>query len=173
VIPIYQAGEEEGVLFQVMRYVPGADLRTLLARNGPLEPARAAAIAGQVAAALDAAHAAGLVHRDVKPANVLLGSEDHAYLTDFGLSKRISATDSPTEGGGIVGTVNYIAPEQIRSQSIDGRTDVYALGCVVFHMLTGTVPFPLESEEATLWAHLSTAPPLVSERRACPRRLTE
>ena len=165
VIPIYQAGEDDGVLFQVMRYVMGADLRTLLVRDGPLEPQRGVAIATQVAAALDAAHAAGLVHRDVKPANVLLTGDDHAYLTDFGLSKRISAADGPTESGGLVGTVNYVAPEQIRNQTLDGRTDTYALGCVVFHILTGSVPFPLESEEATLWAHLSTAPPPVSERR--------
>jgi tetratricopeptide (TPR) repeat protein len=164
VVPIYHAGEESGVLFQVMRYVAGSDLRTVIARDGPIEPDRAVTIAQQVAAALDAAHAAGLVHRDVKPANVLLAEGDHAYLTDFGLSKRIAAPDSPTETGGILGTVNYIAPEQIRNQAVDGRTDLYALGCVVFHMLTRSVPFPLDSEEATLWAHLSTAPPAVSDR---------
>jgi tetratricopeptide (TPR) repeat protein len=165
VVPIYRAGEEDGVLFLVMRYVPGSDLRSLIKRDAAVEPDRAVAIASQVAAALDAAHQHGLVHRDVKPANVLLDDSDHVYLTDFGLSKRLAATEGPTEEGGFVGTVNYVAPEQIRNQPVDRRTDVYALGCVVFHMLTGTVPFPLESQEATLWAHLSTAPPAVSERR--------
>jgi tetratricopeptide (TPR) repeat protein len=165
VIPIYHAGEEEGVLFQVMRYVAGADLRTVIARDGPLEPRRVARITTQVAAALDTAHAHGLVHRDVKPANVLLAEGDHAYLTDFGLSKQIAAADSATGHSEVVGTVNYIAPEQIRNQPVDARTDVYALACVVFHMLTGAVPFPLESHEATMWAHLSTAPPAASERR--------
>src|SRR5438445_8975034 len=117
-----------------MRYVPGADLRTLIARDGALAPQRATRIAGQVAAALDAAHAHGLVHRDIKPANVLLAEGDHAYLTDFGLSKRMAASDEDGTSEGVVGTVNYISPEQIRNQPLDGRTDVYALGCVAFHM---------------------------------------
>jgi serine/threonine protein kinase len=165
VIPIYRAGQEGGVLFQVMRYVAGADLRTLIVRDGPIAPPRAVEITAQVAAALDAAHSCGLVHRDVKPANILLAG-DHAYLTDFGLSKRIAAAEDQTESDAFVGTLHYIAPEQIRNQAVDGRADIYALGCVVFHMLTGTVPFPMDSDEATLWAHLSTAPPAVSERRA-------
>jgi hypothetical protein len=164
VVPVYRAGEEDGVLFLVMRFVPGSDLRSLIKRGAGLEPERAVAIAGQVAAALDAAHQHGLVHRDVKPANVLLADGGHVYLTDFGLSKRL-AGDGPTEDGGFLGTVNYVAPEQIRNQTIDARTDVYALGCLVFHMLTGSVPFPLQSQEATMWAHLSTAPPAISERR--------
>jgi tetratricopeptide (TPR) repeat protein len=164
VVPVYRAGEDHGVLFLVMRYVPGFDLRSLIRRDGAIELDRAVTIASQVAAALDAAHRHGLVHRDVKPANVLLADGDHVYLTDFGLSKRLAAADGPTDDGGFIGTVNYVAPEQIRNQPIDARTDVYALGCVVFHMLTGSVPFPLESQEATMWAHLSTAPPAVSER---------
>jgi hypothetical protein len=164
VVPVYRAGEEDGVLFLVMRFVPGSDLRSLIKRDAGLEPEKAVAICAQVAAALDAAHQHGLVHRDVKPANVLLADGGHVYLTDFGLSKRLAA-EGPTEEGGFLGTVNYVAPEQIRNQPIDARTDVYALGCVVFHMLTGSVPFPLKSHEATMWAHLSTAPPKVSQRR--------
>jgi tetratricopeptide (TPR) repeat protein len=165
VVPIYRAGEEDGVLFLVMRFVPGSDLRSLIRHQEAIEPERAVAICTQIAAALDAAHQHGLVHRDVKPANVLLADDDHVYLTDFGLTKRLAAADGLSEESGFVGTVNYVAPEQIRNQPIDARTDVYGLGCVVFHMLTGSVPFPLESHEATMWAHLSTAPPAVSERR--------
>jgi predicted Ser/Thr protein kinase len=160
VLPVYYAGEREGVLFIVMRYVDGADLRTLVRANARLEPDRAAHIVAQVAAALDAAHAHGLVHRDVKPANVLLGPDDHAYLTDFGLTKRADATvDSSRSGSGWVGTLGYVAPEQIRGDRIDARTDVYALGCVLVHALTGSAPFMRESDEATLWAHLNSPPP--------------
>src|SRR5581483_2292541 len=126
VVPIYRAGEEQGVLFLVMRYVPGSDLRTLIKSGGPVEPERAVTIASQVASALDAAHRHGLVHRDVKPANVLLADGDHVYLTDFGLSKRLAAAEGSTEESGFIVTVNYVAPEQIRNHPIDARTDVYA-----------------------------------------------
>jgi len=161
VIPVYYAGEREGVLFIVMRYIEGPDLRALVRAEGKLDGKRAAHIIAQVAAGLDAAHQHGLVHRDVKPANVLLGHEDHAYLTDFGLTKRTASTD----GGGLsrtdgwVGTLGYVAPEQIRGERIDARTDVYALGCVLVYALTGQGPYSRDSDEAMLWAHLNSPPP--------------
>src|SRR3954452_24427905 len=128
VIPVYYAGEREGVLFIVMRYVDDPDLRALVRAEGRLDPERAASIVAQVGGALDAAHRHGLVHRDVKPANVLLGDEDHAYLTDFGLTKRSATTDGGglSPAGGWVGTLGYVSPEQIPGQRIDARTDVYA-----------------------------------------------
>jgi serine/threonine-protein kinase len=162
VIPIHQAGEHEGTLFLVMRYVEGEDLRTELQHEGRLEPERAARIVAQIAAALDAAHARGLVHRDVKPANVLLTPDDHAYLTDFGLTKRVVTDADATKTGELVGTLNYVAPEQIRGEPVSPRTDVYGLGCLLFHVLTGRVPFPLEGNEAKLWAHVSEPPPVAS-----------
>jgi serine/threonine protein kinase len=172
VIPIYRAGEEDAVLFQVMRFVDGKDLRAVLAEDGPLEPQRAIRILTQVAAALDAAHGSGLVHRDVKPGNILLGSGDHVYLTDFGLSKRTGTDDTRTAQ--LVGTVNYVAPEQIRGQELTSRTDIYALGAVLFQMLTGRVPFPADSDEAKMWAHLSEPPPRASELRPeLPRMLDD
>jgi predicted Ser/Thr protein kinase len=162
VIPIFQAGEHEGMLFLAMRYVDGEDLRTELQREGRLDPARAARIVAQIAAALDAAHARGLVHRDVKPANVLLTPDDHVYLTDFGLTKRVVTDPDATKTGELVGSLNYVAPEQIRGEPVSPRTDVYGLGCLLFHVLTGRVPFPLEGNEAKLWAHVSEPPPLAS-----------
>ena len=163
VIPIYYTGEEDGVAYIAMRHVAGDDLRTLVRRTGPLDPERAARIAVQVAAALDAAHASGLVHRDVKPANVLLGQGDHAYLTDFGLTKHVLSEAGATKPGHWVGTLDFIAPEQIRGERVDARADVYALGCVLFYMLAGRPPFTLESDEARMWAHLTERPPTVSE----------
>jgi Protein kinase domain len=162
VIPIFHAGEHDGVLFLVMRYVEGEDLRSELQREGRLEPERAARIIAQIASALDAAHASGLVHRDVKPANVLLGADDHVFLTDFGLTKRLITDADETKTGELVGTLNYVAPEQVRGEPVEPRTDVYALGCVLFHVLSGRVPFPLEGNEAKLWAHVSESPPQVS-----------
>ena len=159
VIPVYYAGERDGVLFIVMRYVDGPDLRALVRAETRLEPERAAHIIAQVAGALDAAHAHGLVHRDVKPANVLLGEQDHAYLTDFGLTKREASTGGLSRSGGWVGTLGFVAPEQIRGERVDARTDVYALGCVLVHALTGGAPYVRESDEATLWAHLNAPPP--------------
>jgi streptogramin lyase len=159
VIPVYYAGEREGVLFIVMRYVDGPDLRALVRAEGRLDPERAAHVVAQVGGALDAAHAHGLVHRDVKPANVLLGAEDHAYLTDFGLTKRAASTGGLSRPGGWVGTLGFVAPEQIRGERVDARTDVYALGCVLVHALTGTAPYMRDSDEATLWAHLNAPPP--------------
>jgi streptogramin lyase len=161
VIPVYYAGEREGVLFIVMRYVDGPDMRALVRAEGSLDPERAAQIVAQVGGALDAAHAHGLVHRDVKPANVLLGNDDHAYLTDFGLTKREASTGAGlSRQGGWVGTLGFVAPEQIRGERVDARTDVYALGCVLVHALTGGAPYVRDSDEATLWAHLNDPPPL-------------
>jgi streptogramin lyase/predicted Ser/Thr protein kinase len=161
VIPVYYAGERDGVLFIVMRYIDGPDLRALVRAEGRLDAERAAHIVAQVGGALDAAHRHGLVHRDVKPANVLLGEDDHAYLTDFGLTKRSATTDGGalSRAGGWVGTLGYVAPEQIRGERIDARTDVYALGCVLVHALTGNAPYMRETDEATLWAHLNAPPP--------------
>jgi serine/threonine protein kinase/DNA-binding SARP family transcriptional activator/Tol biopolymer transport system component len=165
VIPIYEAGASGGDLFIAMRYVEGTDLRTLLHQGGALEPARSMAIVRQVAAALDAAHEQGLVHRDVKPGNVLLarqrGSEagEHVYLSDFGLTKR-SASDSGITGTGqFVGTLDYAAPEQFKGGTADARTDVYSLGCVLFECLTGRPPFASENDAGLMYAHLQAPPP--------------
>jgi DNA-binding beta-propeller fold protein YncE/predicted Ser/Thr protein kinase len=165
VIPIYYTGEsDDGALYIAMRYVEGSDLRTLVRAEQRLDPARAAYIVSQVARALDAAHARGIVHRDVKPANVLLGANDHAYLTDFGLTKRVSSHTGSTRDGGWVGTLGYVAPEQIRGERLDARADVYALGCVLYHSLAGVPPYQRESDEATLWAHLNDDPPSLHDR---------
>ena len=163
VIPIYYAGEEDGIAYIAMRYVAGDDIRSLVRREGHLEPQRAARLVAQLGSALDEAHAAGLVHRDIKPANVLLTSEDHVYLTDFGLTKHALSVAGSTKPGHWVGTLDYVAPEQIRGERIDARADVYALGCLLFYALTGDVPFKRESDEARLWAHLSEPPPKPSE----------
>jgi serine/threonine-protein kinase len=159
VVPIFRAGEEDGVLFLVMRFVSGDDLRTLVDRDGPLEPGRAAAVVVQVAAALAAAHGRGLVHRDVKPANVLVTADGHCYLTDFGLVKDLAATSGVTRTGEVLGTLDYVAPERIQGGETGPWTDVYALGCVLFFALTGRVVFPLEEPERKLWAHISEPPP--------------
>ena len=168
VIPIYEAGASAGDLFIAMRYVEGTDLRTLLHESGALEPGKTMAIVRQVAAALDAAHEQGLVHRDVKPGNVLLarqrGSEsgEHVYLSDFGLTKR-SASDSGITGTGqFVGTLDYAAPEQFKGGTPDARTDVYSLGCVLFECLTGRPPFMSENDAGLMYAHLQEVPPSVT-----------
>src|SRR3954453_14761251 len=153
VIPIYHAGEEDGRLYITMRYVEGTDLRALITERGKVDPVYAAQIVSQVAAALDAAHARGLVHRDVKPANVLIAGgngQPHAYLTDFGLTKQATSTGGLTKTGMVVGTLDYIAPEQVQGRSVDARADVYALGCVLYQALTGNVPFPRETEPAKM-----------------------
>jgi tRNA A-37 threonylcarbamoyl transferase component Bud32 len=169
VIPIYEAGEDDGVLYLAMRYVEGFDLATLLEREGRLDPTRTMAIMSQVADALDVAHARGLVHRDVKPANVLLapaapGSVEHCYLCDFGLIKEMDAETALTATDQFVGTVPYVAPEQIEGRTIDGRTDVYSLGCVIFQCLTGSVPYEGKTDVEVVFAHLRDPPPLVSSR---------
>jgi hypothetical protein len=162
VLPIYYAGSSDGTLYIAMRFVDGSDLRHVIRADGAVEPGRAARIVDQVGGALDAAHARGLIHRDIKPANVLLGPGDHAYLTDFGLTKRLGASTGLSRSGQWVGTLGYVAPEQIRGERIDARADVYALGCVLFHALTGQAPYLRETEEATLWSHLHDPPPPAS-----------
>src|SRR4051812_14492170 len=164
VIPVYEAGEAEQHLFIAMRYVEGLDLAQLLAREPELAPERAVRIIAQVAAALDAAHARGLVHRDVKPANVLIGAEEHVYLTDFGLTKHASQ-DALTKTGLFVGSVDYAAPEQIRGEAMDARTDVYSLGCVFYQTLTKRLPYDKPADMAKMYAHVSEPPPLVSAAR--------
>ena len=159
VIPIHAYGEHDGQAYIAMRFVDGDDLRERVAAEGPLAPAQAAAIVARVGAALDAAHDAGLVHRDVKPANILLGVHDQVYLSDFGLASHARSNGGLTSPGGWVGTIDFIAPEQIRGEPVDGRADVYALGCVLHYALTGQVPYPRETDEARLWAHLHAAPP--------------
>jgi serine/threonine protein kinase len=159
VIPIHASGEYRGRAYIAMRFVAGDDLRERVARAGPLAPVQAAAIVAHVGAALDAAHDAGLVHRDVKPANILLGAHDQVYLTDFGLARHALSDSGLTAPGGWVGTLDFIAPEQIRGERVDARADIYALGCVLHFALTGQVPYPRESDEARLWAHLHAAPP--------------
>jgi streptogramin lyase len=159
VIPIHAYGEHDGQAYIAMRFVDGDDLRQRVAAEGPLAPAQAAAIVARVGAALDAAHDAGLVHRDVKPANILLGAHDQVYLSDFGLASHALTGGGLTAPGGWVGTIDFIAPEQIRGEPVDGRADVYALGCVLHFALTGQVPYPRETDEARLWAHLHAASP--------------
>jgi hypothetical protein len=162
VVGIHYAGEHEGMLFLAMDYVDGTDMRELISREGAITPERAVAILEQVTSALDAAHQKGLVHRDVKPANVLIAVKDgkeHAYLTDFGLAKRFDNATAVTMKGAVVGTVDYMPPEQITGGSTDARTDVYALGCVFFQMLTGQVPYRREHSVATLFAHVYDPPP--------------
>ncbi len=165
VVPIYAAGEEAGIPFIAMRYVAGSDLGRRLAREGRLEPGVAAALIAQVGNGLDAIHAAGLVHRDVKPANVLLGQtggDDHAYITDFGVARNVATESGLTQTGRFVGTLDYVAPEQISGGQVDARADVYALGCLLFKLLTGEVPFPRDAEAARLYAHLNDPPPAPS-----------
>src|SRR5262245_36917146 len=161
VLPVFAAGEEGGQLYIAMRYVEGDDLKTLVAREGELDPAQALRICGQVAEALDAAHRRGLVHRDVKPGNVLLDDSGEAYLADFGLTKQVGSAS--TETGRIVGTLDYIAPEQIRGEDVDARTDEYALACVLYECLSGMAPFHRSTEAELLWAHLQEDPPSLAE----------
>jgi len=167
IIPVHEAGEAGGVLFIAMRYVPGGDVRTLLRRAGPLPPSQAAAIISPVASALDSAHAAGLVHRDVKPANMLLdvrpGRPDHVYLSDFGLSKGMLSLGL-TGSGHFLGTPGYSAPEQIQGRPVDGRADQYALACTAFELLCGTAVFPRDEVLAVMYAHLSEPPPPLTGR---------
>jgi serine/threonine protein kinase/CHASE2 domain-containing sensor protein len=168
VIPVYEAGDDDGLLFIAMRLVDGYDLGEMLDRLGALPPPRVAHLVGQLAAALDAAHSRGLVHRDVKPANVLLTADDtqHVYLTDFGLAQQIGAQRRITGTGQWVGTLDYLSPEQIRGESSDARSDVYALAAVLYHCLAGRPPFHGQSQAATLWAHMTSSPPAPSEVEA-------
>jgi hypothetical protein len=167
IVPIHRAGQFEGVLYLAMRLVQGTTLREVI-DHGPMDPERVARITSDVASALDAAHARDLVHRDVKPANILLGSDgrrEHVYLSDFGVAKRLAAPTALTRAGAVVGTPDYIAPEQVYGEALDGRADVYALGCVAYEMLTGRVPFPRDTDMAKLWAHVNDPPPRPSIER--------
>ena len=171
IIPVFEAGEADGILFIAMRYVEGRDVRALIERIGPLRPARAVSIVTQIAAALDAAHVKGLVHRDVKPANMLLGTvgndttPDHVYLSDFGLSKLSASAISLTSTGQFLGTIDYMSPEQVEGRPTDGRTDLYALACGAFEMLTGRPPFRRDQDLAVMWAQVSAPPPSARELR--------
>jgi serine/threonine protein kinase len=169
IVTIYDAGDWEGVLYIAMRHVDG-DLKAYLRREGPMAPDHALAIAAQVGSALDAAHARGLLHRDVKPANILLdpgepGAPPIAYLADFGLTKHLESRSGITASGQFVGTIDYMSPEQIEGRDVDARTDIYSLGCVVFESLAGATPFRRETEVAVLWAHMRDDPPPLTEVR--------
>ena len=159
VVPIHAVGIADGQAYLVMRYVAGDNLRTVVHRRGALTPMHAAAITARLGDALDAIHRAGYVHRDVKPQNVMIDESDHVYLSDFGLAKEALATTGLTKSDQWVGTLDYVAPEQIRGHRVDGRADVYALGGVLYFMLTGHVPFEREGQEAKMWAHLHDEPP--------------
>jgi Tol biopolymer transport system component/serine/threonine protein kinase len=163
VIPVYDAGESEGDLFIAMKYVEGTDLRALLQQRGRLDPERMLVLLEPVGTALDAAHREGLVHRDVKPGNILIAATDHVYLSDFGLTKRTSADTSVTATGYFVGTMSYAPPEQIQAHDLDGRADQYSLACLAFECLTGRVPFVRDTDVALLYAHLQEPPPTASE----------
>jgi len=166
VVPVYEAGEVDGLLYIAMRYVVGTDLKALLRTEGALIPERALALVGQIATALDAAHERGLVHRDVKPSNVLLTGrpgEEHCYLADFGLSTSTSDR-SVADARQVVGTIDYVAPEQIRGGEVDGRADVYSLACLLYECLVGDVPYRRASDVAVIYAHLEEPLPEASER---------
>ncbi|HEX9377859.1 MAG TPA: serine/threonine-protein kinase [Actinomycetota bacterium] len=195
IVPVTDAGEADGELWIAMRYVEGSDLGEILRSHGPLNPIRAVSILGRVGSALDAAHQRGLVHRDVKPGNILLEPPsptrqvEHVYLTDFGLSKQVDVSTPHEENapaelepaqrrrgltrvGYFAGTVEYAAPEQFRDEALDGRADIYALGCVLYECLTGRAPFAGEDERAVMLAHLNVPPPHASAlRRGLPRGL--
>jgi serine/threonine protein kinase/streptogramin lyase len=175
VIPIYEAGQGSGVLFIAMRYVEGTDLRALLQAEGALDPSRTVSFLRQLAGALDAAHARGLVHRDVKPGNVLIAravgseAEEHVYLSDFGLTKRAASDSGITGTGQFVGTLDYAAPEQFEGKPLDARTDVYSLGCLLYECLAGHAPFRRDNDAAVMYAHLlDDAPPLTEQRPGLP-----
>ncbi len=169
ILPVYEAGEVDGHLFLAMRYVVGTDMDSLIRRERVVTPERAVAIVAQVAGALDAAHSRGLVHRDVKPANILIAEEygeERAYLTDFGLTKNLATDAQLTKTGQLVGTLDYVAPEQVQGRSVDGRADTYALACVLYRAVTGQVPFDRPNDAGKMWAHLNDPPP--SAAKASP-----
>jgi serine/threonine protein kinase len=170
ILPIYGAGEWSGLLYIAMRYVRGTDVKAELDRRGALPLPEALRILTDTAAALDAAHAAGLVHRDVKPGNILLSDDRvdghrHVYLTDFGLTKRATSATGVTTAGHFLGTLDYVAPEQIRGEDVDSMADVYALACVAYTLFSGHPPFDHEEDSAQLWAHMFEEPPRLSQER--------
>lgn len=163
IVPIYDAGELEGIPYIAMRYVGGEDLAVLLGRRGRLEPEQAVRVLEQVASALDAAHERGVVHRDVKPGNVLIERDsDRIYLTDFGIAASGSSTGL-TQTGLFVGTPDYASPEQIQGEPVDGRADVYALAAVAYECLAGRRPYLRPDSTSVLYAHLLDPPPAVTE----------
>jgi serine/threonine protein kinase len=165
IIPIYDAGEEDGILYIAMLLVEGGDLSLLLRHRGAMDPERALNLLAQVASALDAAHGQNLIHRDLKPSNILLATgraaegDDHAYLADFGLTKSVASSSQLTLTGLYIGTPSYSSPEQIAGHALDRRADVYALACLLFECLTGSLPYPRDSEMAAIAAHLTEPPP--------------
>jgi serine/threonine-protein kinase len=172
IIPVFEAGEASGVLFIAMRYVSGGDVGAAAKRAGPLPLEEVAAITSQVASALDAAHARGLVHRDVKPTNMLLdagrssGRPDHVYLSDFGLSKPQMTAAKITATGQFLGTLDYISPEQLSGQPVGAASDQYSLACAAFELLSGTAPFERDTGMAVMYAHMHDAPPSLTSRRS-------
>jgi tRNA A-37 threonylcarbamoyl transferase component Bud32 len=172
IVNVYDAGEVKKLLYIAMQYVRGHDLKHILAEEGPLDPQRALDLLSQVAAALDAAHAAGIVHRDVKPSNVMVASGEggqpagHVYVTDFGLGRQIAEPDALTQPGTFVGNALYSAPEQLSGGALDHRADVYAVGCMLFECLVGELPFVRERALEVMHAHLQEPPPTVSDRRS-------
>ncbi|MEU0007761.1 serine/threonine-protein kinase [Streptomyces sp. NPDC006314] len=171
IVPVFEAGEADGILYIAMCFVSGLDLRALIDREGPLPVATALRVAAQLASALDAAHARDLVHRDVKPGNVLVAEgvdsdhPEHVYLTDFGLAKKSLSLTGFTTAGEFVGTLDYVAPERIAGRPVDGRSDLYSLACVVHETLTGAPPFHCADHLDLLWAHQYDPPPALSEER--------
>ena len=172
VIPIYDMGSHEDLLYIAMRYVAGADLRAVLKEQRVIAPEQALLLLGQAGRALDAAHRRGLVHRDVKPGNILIepaaeeDEPDHVYLSDFGISKHVASRSGLTATGEFMGTIDYIAPEQIKDQPVDGHADIYSLGCVLYECLTGRVPFAKDVDAAVIWAHVEEIPTTPSALRA-------
>jgi serine/threonine-protein kinase len=165
IVTVYDAGEVDGLLYLAMQYIEGSDLAAMLRTESRLRPYRAVDVCRQIAAALDAAHVMGLIHRDVKPANVLIEGRT-AFLTDFGLTKRLEGTHTQlTRAGDVVGTIHYVAPEQIEGAPVSARTDVYSLGCLLYHCLTGQVPFTRDTDVAVIYAHLSEPPPKITRVR--------
>jgi CheY-like chemotaxis protein/tRNA A-37 threonylcarbamoyl transferase component Bud32 len=165
IVTVYDAGQAGQTLYIAMQFIRGSDLAAILNEEGRLRPYRAIDVCRQVASALDAAHGMALIHRDVKPGNVLIEGR-RAYLTDFGLTKRSGGTKSGlTQAGELVGTIHYVAPEQIEAGDVDARTDVYSLACLLFHCLTGHVPFERDTDVAVIYAHLSESPPKLTDVR--------
>jgi CheY-like chemotaxis protein/predicted Ser/Thr protein kinase len=165
IVTVFDAGESDGALWIAMQLIDGTDLRKLLIEGPRRDVTEVVSIAAQIASALDAAHAAGLIHRDVKPGNILL-DRGHAWLSDFGLTKRLISSADITQASDIVGTPDYLAPEQVEGRHLDGRIDQYALACVVHHCLVGEPPFERDSDLAVLQAHLKDTPPRITEARS-------
>jgi serine/threonine protein kinase len=167
VVPLYEAGEADGTVYIVTRWVEGTELGTLLHERGPLAPADAADAAAQIADALQLAHEKGLIHRDVKPSNVLMTADGHVYLTDFGLAKRAETAAGLTGADQVLGTVDYVAPEQIEGSEPDARGDIYSLGCMLYEMLTGEAPYADQrGGMAKMWAHVNSEPRALSQWRS-------